>query len=339
MSFNIIKSSEEIKLSRVAGLIYGFPGAGKTSTANTANTPITLDFDNGSHRSAFRGDVLRITRWEDIQSNMKEFTKAVEAYDTVIVDTVSTCLDYIGEFLSRNNPKIANNKLKFYGELKDTFNKFVQTLKANGKDLIFIAQVREKDENGVPMKRPDITGGSYDIVTSLCDFIGYQYYKDKIRELDFEPTEEYIGKNPMGFEKIALPNYSSETNFFAIKIQEIKDRLGNISQSQKEATDKVRAIISQIKSADTADKLNEIVSQIKTSEYSKSIMAQIREPFPAKMKELGVSLNKETGLYEPIEEDKDKVAKSEPVPPKAEKRTRPIPQEETADKAEEVPFF
>lgn len=317
MSLNIIKSNEEIKITRIVGLIYGYPGSGKTSTANTTDNPVTLDFDNGSHRSGFRKDVIRIDKWEDIQSNMNTFFKAIDKYDTVVIDTISTCLDYIGEFLVRNEPKLGRNKLQFYGALKDTFGKFVQSLKTNGKDLLFIAQVKEREENGVSVKRPDITGGSYDIVTSLCDFIGYQYYKDKLRELDFDPTEEYIGKNPMCFDKEELPNYASEPNYFAQKVESIKERLGNISQEQKEASDIVKDIIQKVKSVKTIDELNNLVDEIKNSDYPKSIIAQVRESISIKMKELGAILNKETNLYEPNEiniktNDKPKKSKLEP---------------------------
>lgn len=303
MSFNIIKSDEEMKIQRIVGLIYGFPGAGKTSTANTSNNPLTLDFDSGSHRSGFRKDVLRIRLWEDIQSDLKSFLNALNDYDTVVIDTITACLDYIGEYLIRNEPKLGKNKLQYFGALKDTFNKFVQTLKANGKDLIFIAQVKEKEENGISTKKPDITGGSYDIVTSLCDFIGYLYYKDRVRELDFEPTEEYIGKNPMNFDKVELPNYTNYPNYFAERMQGIKDSLGSISQQQKEAIETIREILSQIKSVKNADELNVLVDEIKEANYSKNIMAQIRVPIPGKMKELGLLLNRETGLYEPIKEE------------------------------------
>lgn len=298
MSFKIIKSNEEIKINRVVGLLYGFPGAGKTSTANTSNNPITLDFDNGVHRSAFRKDTMRIEKWEDIQSDLKLFFETINNFDTVIIDTISTCLDYIGEFLVRNDPKLGRNKLQFYGALKDTFGKFVQSLKTNGKDLIFIAQVKEKEENGVSVKRPDITGGSYDIVTSLCDFIGYQYYKDKVRELDFDPTEEYIGKNPMNFDKVDLPNYATEPDYFSCRIVEIKERLGNISQEQKEATDTVKNLILEIRSVKTVEDLNNVVNEIKNSNYPKSIIAQVRESISIKMKEIGAVLNKETNNYE-----------------------------------------
>lgn len=298
MSLKIIKSNEEIKINKVVGLLYGFPGAGKTSTANTTSNPVTLDFDKGAHRSAFRKDVIRIEKWEDIQSNLKDFHKSIEGYDTVIVDTVSTCMADMVEYLIRNNPKLGRNKLQLFGELKDSFGRFVQTLKSSGKDVIFVAQVKEKEENGVSVKRPDIVGGSYDIITSLCDFIGYQYYKDKVRELDFDPTEEYIGKNPMNFDKADLPNYATEPDYFSRRIVEIKERLGNISQEQKEATDTVKNLILEIRSVKTVEDLNNVVNEIKNSNYPKSIIAQVRESISIKMKEIGAVLNKETNNYE-----------------------------------------
>jgi hypothetical protein len=56
MTVRIIRSTDPVKIETVVVLVYGDPGAGKTSLAFTAADPLMLDFDRGAHRSGFRGD-------------------------------------------------------------------------------------------------------------------------------------------------------------------------------------------------------------------------------------------------------------------------------------------
>ncbi len=192
--FKIVKSDEPLIVETVNILIYGEPGSGKTSLVNTADSPLTLDFDKGVHRSDFRKDVLVIESWKQINDNIGELIKTFGNYNTVILDTIDTLLDYMGAWIIDQEPKLARNKLQFYGKLKDEFSLFVGKLKTLGKDVVMIAHVREKEEGDLRIKRPAITGGSYDRVLQTADFVGYLFIKDNKRTIDFNPTDYWIGK-------------------------------------------------------------------------------------------------------------------------------------------------
>ncbi len=82
--FKIVKSDEPLVVETVNILIYGEPGAGKTSLVNTAESPLTLDFDKGVHRSDFRKDVLVIESWKQINDNMAEQIKSPSGWKGLI---------------------------------------------------------------------------------------------------------------------------------------------------------------------------------------------------------------------------------------------------------------
>jgi Cdc6-like AAA superfamily ATPase len=156
--FKIVKSDEPLQIDTINILIYGEPGSGKTSLVNTALKPLTLDFDKGVHRSEFRKDVMVIESWKQINNNMSGLIKTFNEYDTIILDTIDTLLDYIGAWIVDQEPKLARNKLQFFGRLKDEFSLFVGKLKTLGKDVVMIAHVKEKDEGDLRIKLPAITG-------------------------------------------------------------------------------------------------------------------------------------------------------------------------------------
>jgi replication-associated recombination protein RarA len=49
----VYSANEIIESAGMVALIYGDPGIGKTTLANTAPNPLLLDFDRGAHRSSF----------------------------------------------------------------------------------------------------------------------------------------------------------------------------------------------------------------------------------------------------------------------------------------------
>ena len=92
MALKITRAADPIKVERLNVVIYAPPGIGKTSLAFTAEAPLLLDFDNGSHRAAGRKDVVRVENWTDVVGITAE---DLAPYSTVVVDTAGRALDAI----------------------------------------------------------------------------------------------------------------------------------------------------------------------------------------------------------------------------------------------------
>jgi len=269
----IVKANEVIDVSTLNILIYGEPGSGKTSLACTASNPLILDFDNGAHRSAFRKDTLIIDTWASIVNEAKEFYDIISRYDTIVMDTVDTCLDYIGVYIVSQDPKLAKNKLQFYGRLKDEFTNFINRLKTMKKDIIMVAHVKEKDEGDARIKRPAITGGSYDRVLQVADQVGYLYIENKNRVLNFDPNEFWIGKNSAGIPQQNIPNFVEDQTYMDSLIKKMRDKLCGDVIKQQEAIKTVSEYQSKVIKANSLEELNNIIQEIKG--FSEAIKRQI----------------------------------------------------------------
>jgi len=331
MAFKLIKAEEKINIETTFGLIYGYPSSGKTSLANTSGNCLTFDFDDGSHRSAYRKDIIQITSWNDIAGNTKEFVDIIKKYDVIIVDTISKCLEKIESHLIERNPKFKRNKLQMYGQLKSEFQDFTNILRNQGKDLIMIAQVKEHSEGDLTIKRPAITGSSYNLITDNSDFIGYMQNIDKNRTLDFNPSEYFIGKNSMEFDTLILPNFTDEPNFFAEKLFEIKASLGNISNIQKNTVELIQKFRNKISNIQTTADCNQLV--IELQELNQGIKIQVRRIFKSRTEELGFIYNKDSGLYESKKTNENKREADELKPFEEENSSNIV-----ANKSEEYDF-
>jgi len=52
MALKIVSAADPIEVTQLRMMIYGQPGAWKSSVAFTADKPLMLDFDGGAQRSA-----------------------------------------------------------------------------------------------------------------------------------------------------------------------------------------------------------------------------------------------------------------------------------------------
>lgn len=312
--FKIVKSDEPLIVETINILIYGEPGSGKTSLVNTAESPLTLDFDKGVHRSDFRKDVLVIESWKQINDNIGELIKIFGNYNTVILDTIDTLLDYMGAWIIDQEPKLARNKLQFYGKLKDEFSLFVGKLKTLGKDVVIIAHVREKEEGDLRIKRPAITGGSYDRVLQTADFVGYLFIKDNKRTIDFNPTDYWIGKNSAKFSAMTIPDFNNNPYFFAGLIKDMKSAINGQTQSQAETIKLIKELSSKVQGMSNLSEINTFLPEL--ASMKNGIKKQIWDKIQLRAKELHFEFNKdEKKFYQkqtetPTVETKAKTAKS-----------------------------
>ena len=296
---NIVKREDPIELSQLAVLIYGEPGAGKTSLGFSTENPILLDFDRGAHRSEFRGDTVQVESWDQV-ANLT--AKDLEGYSTVVVDTVGRQLDLITAYLAANDPKLTRRtgelSLQGYGALKATFNSWIHRLQTFGLDIVMVAHAREDKRTGDEVvQRPDIQGGSYAEVLKLTDMVGFLSRGDK-GILNFSPTATHIGKNAPGLPPLDVPSLHKTPTYLGDVIAQAKATINERNHVSQVVADKVKEVRELVEAAQSADEVNGLVTEhvmpLKESEVKEDQAAAVHvgNLLKQQAKELGLRYDK-----------------------------------------------
>lgn len=273
MPLKIIKATEPITVEHITTCIYGVPGLGKTTLAQTAEAPVLLDFDEASYRSANRKDVVTCSKWEDASS----ITEAdLAPYKTAVIDTAGRALDKLSTSIIAGNPKFASRSgaltLQGYGELKAVFGAWLKRLRHFGVDVVLVSHSEEKSDGDELKERLDIQGGSKNEIYKCADAMGRLYILNGKRMLNFSPTDTAFGKNPGGFAPLQVPDVSDDPKFLATIIKQTKDALNKLSSEQVEVQALMQGWVEKLQGAQDADALNAAVEA--SAGLDKRIVAQ-----------------------------------------------------------------
>lgn len=265
MAIKVTKADEVIEVKQLCFTIYSQPGLGKTSLAFTASNPLMLDFDKGSYRAVDRKDVVQVEAWEDVAGIT---AKDVEAYDTIIIDTVGKALDALAQNILKGNSRLGYGgalNQQGWGQLGTRFTSFLKMLKGFGKDVILISHMDEKQDGDQIKERLKIQGGSKDLVLTDSDMIARISIQNKERFLVFNPTETAFGKDPAGIGFMPVPDASSDE--FATCLADIltstKEKLNSLSEAQIAHKGEVEWFAQQLPNMFTADEINGVLSRAK----------------------------------------------------------------------------
>lgn len=273
----IIKKNDVTPERPVIIVLYGTPGTGKTSVATTAYNPLLIDTDRGYDRAVQRCDTLIANKWEDITAEYE----TMKSYSTIICDTAKACLDdYLMNFAVKNNYKLLTNTLKRFGQIAEDFKLFVNQLRSNGSDIIFICHDKEVAEGDIIKHSPDCTGQSKDLLLRIADQVGYISKVNGKRTISFEPTDTFIGKNVAQLKMMEIPESSSAdfSTFMANVISTVKHAIQNKSEEQKKANEMLSSLREQLAAAMTDE---DIVALI---EAMKELPQVLQYPFFSEMK-------------------------------------------------------
>ena len=273
----IIKKNDVTPERPVIIVLYGTPGTGKTSYATTAENPLLIDTDRGYDRAVQRCDTLTANKWEDISSEYE----TMKSYKTIICDTAKACLDdYLMNYAIKNNYKLATNTLKRFGQMAEDFKAFVNQLRSNGSDIIFICHDKEVAEGDIIKHSPDCTGQSKDLLLRIADQVGYISKVNGKRTISFEPTDTFVGKNVAQLGMMEIPEATSKDfpTCMANVIATVKSAIQNKSEEQKKANEML-AVLRDNLAADMTDE--DIAALI---EAMKELPQVLQYPFFSEMK-------------------------------------------------------
>lgn len=302
MALNVFNQNESIPVNTLRVLYYGQPGAGKSSIGVTHSRPLVLDFDKGSHRSEFATLATRIQvdSWSDILE-LERATNNFAEYDTIVIDTISKCLDYIMADIIARNPKSSNGRgslsMPGWGELAVAFKSWIHKVTNLGKDVVMIAQfVEEKDGDNV-RKRPKVQGKqALSLILEEADFVGFVYLNENKRTIGFTPTDDYFGKDSARLGVVRMDDFHTNPNYGAELIVSMKSAFARMTEAQVKAIETVTAWRDTINGYTTASEFNAILQQILQMPEG-TVKIQVSSVLKARRESLHIGYDKATGLF------------------------------------------
>lgn len=276
MAARLILPTDPIEVRQLCCLIYGQPGARKSSLAQTADEPITLAFDEGIYRAYGRRASALFDSWEDVLSF------DLSPYKTIVVDTAGMCLEKLALSIIADNPKHGNRlgglSLQGYGVLKTQFAQWVQRIRQGGKDLVFTAHETEERNGDETYHCPDLVGSNYNTLMNHCDLVGYSHFESGKRCISWNPTDRWMAKTPpCGWATMPLPDFGKEPKFLARLIAEAKASMGRVSAESAEVASEVDKWRKLLSANGDAFVFNQALADIKT---------QLREPALSQVKKI-----------------------------------------------------
>lgn len=310
----LIKKANELNINgKIKALIYGQAGMGKTTFAISSPKPLLFDFDNGVHRVNYNHlqdvDTVQIESYQNFLDviNNEDLTP----YETLVIDTGGKLLDYMGDYIVKNNPKMgrANGMLTLqgYGERKSTFSALVKKISIMGKHIVFVAHRETKTEGDDTRYVPQFGGSNYDSLVTELDLVGYMEANGRDRTITFDPTSRNDGKNTCNLPSIIkIPAIldekgqpTAENNYMEHHV--IKPYYARLEEQKKAGEEYNNLIIemqTDINGIITPDAANEFISNIDDWEHVGNSKLAASKMLAKKAKDLGFTFNKETKTYE-----------------------------------------
>jgi len=284
----VIEPNEPIHVTHVAALLYGDPGVGKSTLANTAKDPVILDFDRGAHRAHNR---RRVIQPDNIAEAVAWLEGHASEFGDVVIDTAGRMLDMMAVEIMRDDPKRGKNgalDMQGWGVLKTRFVTFRNRVTTLGKDLILLAHAKEEKDGETRILRPDIQGGSLAEVLKASEFVGYMTTLGGRRVIQFSPSEQSIGKNPCQWAPFDVPHYAASPSFLADILADGKAKLGQIGEQAKELDHAIAVWRGRLDEAVDAESMNLELAALGAAKPNATLKAAVWALFRQREKALGL---------------------------------------------------
>ena len=237
MALKIVPASDPLPVSNLVLTLYSAPGWGKTSLAFTAEEPLLLDADKGSHRAAGVKARVIVNTWSDVAALAAE---DLDPYKTVIIDTAGTLITKLMAHLIAQDPKNAGSyggmSGKGWGNVNSAIDVLLQKLIGAKKDVILICHMEEQEKNGNITERIDASGKPRNTIYRLSDAMcRIVMNPDGSRFLDFDPREGGYGKNPAQLGRIPFLHPDKDAHTLAKVLADIKTALNRQTTEQADA--------------------------------------------------------------------------------------------------------
>ena len=311
---SMFKSPSELApTSTLKVLVYGQPGAGKTTLALSAPNPVLFDFDGGINRvnKAFQVPTLQVSKWEDVVAAIAELKTGSIDFATIVVDTSGKMLDYMSDYIMRVDPKMkmrdGSLALKGYGKRKVMFTEFLKQCAMMGKNVVFVAHEKESSDNDTRIVRPDMSGSSLGDLLKELDLVGYVQMIAKERTVSWTPEEKFYAKNTCALPAVMKIDTTindkaevvGENDFLSRVFATYNDYLKQQAKIGEEYKRLIGDIAERIDTIDGADAANAFIEDMNNGSFAHiwDSQARARRLFGDKVKQLNLEFDKKTKRY------------------------------------------
>lgn len=300
MAAHLIEETDVIEVTFVPCIIIGPPGSWKTTLAQTAESPLTLDFDKGLHRASNRRRGMRFDSWADVQAETLAGT--FRGYKTLVVDTLGRLLDMMAPAVvadSAKNRGPSGLSPQGWGVLGSWFVQWIKHLRDQGTDLVMIChQKDEKNAKGDPTVAADLPGNmAWKEVHKWTDLIGAIRYDGRRRILDFDPDEVYpCCKNAAGFAPTELPDLRKHPRFLADLLADAKAKIGKTAEASASVALQVASWGDRLAADPNLDQFNAMAAEARDLPKG-ALKTQVGHLLTTHAAKYGLVLDKKSKLY------------------------------------------
>lgn len=294
----IRKSLEEMPERGLNILIYGDPGIGKTTLANTAPDPIVLDFDNGYHRASHSKHYVPYNSWANVIQDKQDILTALKNdYKTLVVDTVGTGIELMQTHLLETSPALSKATMKMWGETKKTAADFFGPLKFAGKNVVYIAHAKVKEDGDVRRVVPNIPGSTYDTIMQSCDLVGYYTTTNNKHILTFDLSDTVTAKNCAGIAPIVIPDVMNMAGLLTGVIEETKAALIARAKNQEQG---LEVVAKWTQAAEKAKDPNALYEQVSSAGLSSDVKRSVWFAIVQTLAKRGFAWNAEVKAFDKV---------------------------------------
>lgn len=301
----IVKPDEmDFSNKKIAMIVAGLPGIGKTTLALSAPKPLLVDLDNGVSRveARYRSDTMTCATFDELKTELA--TADLSAYETIVIDTGGKLFEFMKPSIIRESPKNGKSdgslSLQGYGAAKRKYSEFVSFVKSLGKNLVIVFHASE-----VPMDdqttglRIRIEGGTKDEIWDDMDLGCFMEMKGNKRVVGFSNCDRYYAKGTHGIKGTysvpALENGKSNT-FLSDLFKKMRDDLNAESEefARYKAAMAIKPLIDRVSSVEA---LNQCYERVKTTEHVLTSKEELWFALTNRAKELGAHYDKEQNAF------------------------------------------
>lgn len=309
----MIRKPNEIQdgAKKIRILVAGYPGIGKSTLALSAPNPLHIDVDFGIDRiePRYRKDYIQPASYDEILADLTPET--VQGYDSLVFDTGGKLISLMGLWAIKKDPKNGKRdgslSLQGYGTVGREFQRLMDYCFYELKKHIVIVfhAIEDKDGDNTRL-RIKVEGQTKNNVWEPMDLGGFVEIYGNDRTIGFSNCERYFAKGTRGISgihKIPVLTETSPNDFLtklferynAISAEEVEKNTKD-QEAYEAAMTQGKAVIAKIKDADSA---NALMAEFKAVPRALTSSKELSTLWNDKIKECGLTFNKQTKVYEP----------------------------------------